>query len=88
LPAVHVDCDFKAPLRYGDVAQIDVTVTQIGTTSCTFAYDVRRANDGATVARVAHTCVVSDLNGIKKIPIPDDVRAVLERHSSVTTTSS
>jgi 4-hydroxybenzoyl-CoA thioesterase len=63
LPAVHVDADFHAPLRYGDLAQIDVTVTRIGTTSCTFQYDVHRARDGAHVARVTHTCVVSALAG-------------------------
>src|SRR5215831_9660029 len=50
LPAVRIEADFTAPLRYGDCAVIDVTAPHVGTTSCTLAYDVRRAADGARVA--------------------------------------
>jgi 4-hydroxybenzoyl-CoA thioesterase len=83
LPAVHVSCDFKSPLRYGDVARIDVSVVKVGTTSCTFRYDVARAKDGAHVATVTHTCVVSQLGAaMAKTSIPADVRAVLEAHLS------
>jgi 4-hydroxybenzoyl-CoA thioesterase len=38
LPAVHVECDFTSPLRYGDVARIDVTVDRVGRSSCAFRY--------------------------------------------------
>ena len=77
LPAVHVEADFKAPLTYGDVARIDVTVPHVGTTSCTLAYRVMRAKDDTLVATVKHVCVVSDLRALTKIAIPDDVRALL-----------
>ena len=82
-PAVHVEADFKLPLRYGDVARIGVSVAAIGTTSCTFRYDITRASDGAHAATIQHTCVLSDLRGLRKIPIPDDVRAILEKNRSL-----
>src|SRR5689334_17978744 len=32
-PAIHIEMDFMAPLRYGDVLDIRVTVPRIGATS-------------------------------------------------------
>jgi len=78
LPAVRVEADFHAPLRYGDAVRIDVTVPHVGTTSCTLVYNVARASDGARAATVKHVCVVSDLTRLAKVTIPDDVRAALE----------
>jgi 4-hydroxybenzoyl-CoA thioesterase len=78
LPAVRVEADFSAPLRYGDRVKIEVTVPHVGATSCTLAYNVMRATDGALAATVKHVCVVSDLTRLAKIAIPNDVRAVLE----------
>jgi 4-hydroxybenzoyl-CoA thioesterase len=80
VPAVHVECDFKAPLRYGDVARIETVVEKLGRTSVSFRYAISRASDRAAVASVLHICAVSDLVALKAIPIPDDVRAALERH--------
>ena|ERR1700722_14319626 len=80
VPAVHVECDFRAPLRYGDVARIETAVEKLGRTSVSFRYAISRASDGTPVASVLHVCAVSDLVALKAIPIPDDVRAALERH--------
>jgi 4-hydroxybenzoyl-CoA thioesterase len=82
VPAVHVDCDFKHPLRYGDVARIETTVAKIGRTSVTFRYALSRRADGLPIAVVTHVCAVSDLDRLKAIPIPDDIRAALERHAT------
>jgi len=80
VPAVHVECDFKAPLRYGDVARIETTVEKLGRTSVSFRYAISRASDRLPLASILHVCAVSDLTHLKAIPIPDDVRAALERH--------
>ncbi len=80
VPAVHVECDFTAPLRYGDVARIETRVEKLGRTSVRFRYAIARAGDGAKVATIVHVCAVSDLVALKAIPIPDDVRAALARH--------
>jgi 4-hydroxybenzoyl-CoA thioesterase len=79
LPAVHVEADYQAPLRYGDVLTIETTAAKVGNTSCTLAYRFLR-QDGIVAATVRHTCVLCDLESMQKIPIPADVRAILEAH--------
>lgn len=81
-PAVHVEADWVAPLRYGDEARIAVSVSKIGTTSCTFRYAITRAQDGANVATVNHVTVSTDLRTMTKVPLPPDVRTLLEAHAS------
>ncbi len=83
-PAVHVECDFKHPLRYGEVARIATTVERVGNKSCTFRYAITRASDGEAIATLKHVCAVSDLTSIRAIAIPDDVRAALEKHLTAT----
>lgn len=80
LPAVHVEIDFKAPLRYGDEARIEVTIPHVGRSSTKLRYAFVRARDSVPVAVALHTCAVSDLSIMKSIPIPDDMRALLEQH--------
>ncbi len=83
-PAVHVTADWKAPLRYGDVASIETSVAKIGTTSSTFRYVFTRMADGVHAATIEHVTVTSDLDTMTKLPIPDDCRALLEAHRSGT----
>jgi 4-hydroxybenzoyl-CoA thioesterase len=88
LPTVHVSSDFKSPLRYGDVARIEVRVSKIGKSSCRFSYAVYREKDGVLAATVEQTSVLTDLgfenapkeNTIRPIAIPDDIRALLTKH--------
>jgi 4-hydroxybenzoyl-CoA thioesterase len=80
MPAVRVEAEWKAPLRFGDVAHIGVVVEHVGTSSCTFRYEFVRARDGEKVAVIRHIVVLSDLTVLKSVKIPDDVRAILERH--------
>lgn len=81
-PAVHVEADWKAPLRYGDAMRIEVTVPHVGTTSCTFRYRFTRVGDGAEVASIEHVTVSSALDTMKKLPLPEDCRALLEAHAA------
>ena len=84
LPAVHIDIEFKKPLRYGDKVTVNLDVTKIGRTSVGLRYTILRAGDGAEVARINHVCVLSNLDSLHAlptpIPIPEDVRALLEQH--------
>ncbi len=79
-PAVHVEGDFTAPLRYGDTARIEVSVARVGETSCTFRYAITRASDGAAAAKIEHVTVSTALDTMQKVPLPADVRALLEAH--------
>jgi len=76
-PAVHTDCDYSAPLRYGDIVRVDTNVVRVGTTSVTFAFTLVRTRDEAVAAKITHVTVVCSLDTMEKTPIPDDVRAVL-----------
>lgn len=80
-PAVNVTASFKTPLRFGDVARIEVTVPRVGTTSSTLRYAFFRASDGAAVATVEHVVVTVALDTMKKMPVPDDIRALLRAHA-------
>jgi len=79
-PAVHLAMDCTAPLRYGDVARIDTTVAKVGRTSCAFRYLVTRAKDAVVTARIDHVVVSTDLVTMTKIPLPPEIRALLEAH--------
>lgn len=80
LPAVHLEADFRSPLRYGDVALIDASVVRVGTRSISLRYRVRRAGDGASCAELLHTVVTTDLEQARSCAMPDDVRQVAESH--------
>ena len=79
-PAVRLESDFEAPLRYGDVVDVDVKLAKVGGRSAVFRYELRRS-DGQRCATIHHTVVVTDLTAMKTCDMPADVREVLERHS-------
>lgn len=80
-PAVHAECDFKGPLRFGDTAEIDVRVAKLGARSTTFRYLVSRAADDAReralCAEGQVVCAVVDLARFVAVPVPERVVALL-----------
>jgi YbgC/YbaW family acyl-CoA thioester hydrolase len=74
---VKAECEFSAPLRFGDTAEIELAVSRMGTTSITFHYKIRRAEDGAAVAEGRVVCVVVDLARFVAVPAPSSVREML-----------
>lgn len=79
-PVVHVASDFHSPVRYGDTVRIETGVSKIGTTSVTFRHTFSNKKTGALVATVDHVAVTSRLDTLTKLPLPEDVRAILEKH--------
>ncbi len=77
-PAVHAEADFEKPVRFGDVLEVEVRVTRIGTKSATFEY--RGARDGvpACQGRIVVACMSMDT--YEGCPIPAKYRALFERH--------
>jgi hypothetical protein len=80
LPAVAVHSDFRAPLRYGDTAVVETSITRLGNRSLTLRYAFVRASDRVLTAEVHHTVVTTDLAAMKSCAMPDDVRRVAEAH--------
>jgi 4-hydroxybenzoyl-CoA thioesterase len=80
-PAVRAECEFKGPLRFGDTAEIEVSVTRLGAKSITFRYHVWRAADEvrerALSAEGLVVCAVVDLAKFVAIPVPERVVQLL-----------
>ena len=77
-PTVHVDCEFRQPLRYGDLLQISTTVPEIGNSSVLFVDEVRVGDDPEprVVARFRRVAV--NMKTLESEPVPDWIRARLE----------
>jgi 4-hydroxybenzoyl-CoA thioesterase len=82
IPTVHIDLDFKAPLRYGDVALIEVEVLRIGERSVTFRHTFKRKADGVVSAIAHHVVVTARISQVETVPVPEDMRKLLARHVS------
>lgn len=80
LPAVRVEADYRAPLRYGDVVRIETSCEKIGNKSAVLLYRMFRAGDSTLVAEIRHTVVTTSLDALKSCDMPQDVRAQLEAH--------
>ncbi len=80
VPTVHLETDFKSPLRYGDVARFEMAIERVGRTSLTFHHTIRRESDGIVAATVRHVVVMTEISTLTPIPVPDDIRVLLERY--------
>lgn len=76
-PAVRAECEFKAPLKFGDTAEIEVTVPRLGSKSITFRYRIYRSSDRALAAEGQVITAVVDLAKFVAVPIPEQVTRML-----------
>ena len=75
VPRVRYEVDYVARLWFRDRVQITLEVADVGRTSLTYAFTVRR--DAEVAARGRMVCVNSDPKGTGATAWPDDVRARL-----------
>ncbi len=80
LPAVRVEADYAAPVRYGQALRIETSIVRIGRRSATLRYRMHRVHDGVLSAELRHTVVTTDLVQLVSVPMPEDVRALLSAH--------
>lgn len=79
-PTVHIDADFKLPLKYGDRVAIELSVVRIGNRSLTCRYRATRARTGELCAVAQITTAVVDMNTFRPTRLADPIRAAFERH--------
>lgn len=79
-PTVHLEADYRQPVRYGQVLLIDVDVEHLGRSSIKFRYRFRADGAAAELFTARITTVYADLVGMTPLPVDPDVRAVLEQH--------
>jgi 4-hydroxybenzoyl-CoA thioesterase len=76
-PAVRAECDFKAPLKFGDTAEIEVSIPRLGAKSITFRYRIFRSGDRALCAEGQVITAVVDLAKFVAVAIPEHVEDML-----------
>jgi len=81
-PTVAIQSEFYAPLSYGDIAIVELSVIEIGTTSVKFGYDIRRKRDGTLCFHADIATVLVDLDSLKPTAIPAELREIFERYLS------
>ena len=70
LPAVHLEADFRRPLRYGDHLEVEVRVEAIGRTSLCWRFGLYRAGEADALADGRVVTVGLDLDAFEKREIP------------------
>ncbi len=79
---VHASADFHLPARMGERLAYAVAVERVGNTSLPLRITAHR--DGAEVLSASLVIVVTDLEAMVSIPIPDDIRAAVTRYRETT----
>ncbi len=73
-PTVAIQSEFSAPLRYGDIALVKLSIGKIGRSSAVFHYEIRRKKDSRLCFSAQITKVFMNLENKKVLAIPDDMR--------------
>jgi YbgC/YbaW family acyl-CoA thioester hydrolase len=81
-PTVTDFTEFIEPIRYGDVLEISVYISQVGRSSAVFEFRVHRKETGQLLAKSSQTKVAIDMDTWKPIEIPDRYREVFSRCSA------
>ena len=74
-PRLHISCDFSKPLRFNDVAEVELRVTEVGRTSQTHEVTIR--HDATEVAKAKIVTCYLDPDSGRPAPWPDDIRELL-----------
>ena len=80
LPTVHLETDFKRPLRYGDNIEVEVRVLALGSSSIKFGYRVFRQGEDTPRVTGHNITVCVDMETFQKTSIPDFLKECLEGH--------
>jgi len=81
LPMVKLDCEFKAPSRMGERLTLGLGVTKVGNSS--ISLQLSASAQGQLRVLSKQVLVTTSLDTNKSIPIPDDLRARLERCAAI-----
>ncbi len=80
-PTVHVECNFRRRLRYGDHIDMEVRVIRIGRSSIRWGYKGYRIGDPeGMIVEGANVTVCVRTDTFEKIDVPDWLRQGLEKH--------
>ena len=75
----RAECDFRSPVVVGDRVDVRLWVSHVGRSSFTLDYEIVHAGDGRMVATARTVIVTYDYAAGRSMPIPDDMRALLDQ---------
>ena len=79
-PMAHLEADFRDPLKFGDVLNVEVSVARLGRSSVTFRYRAFRGKSKRPAFEVLGTAVCVDMRSFKPKAVPARYRRLLEKH--------
>ncbi len=78
-PRVNVQCDYRAPLHFGDEVVVNLTLMRIGKSSLTWSFEIQDSQ--SAVAAEGSLVTVFVLGGKAGAVIPTEIRSRLESAS-------
>ena len=78
-PTVAIESSFSAPLVYGDVAIVELSVERMGKSSVTLSYEIHRKRDGVACFRAPITTILVSIDTMKPVPLSDEHRSLFKR---------
>lgn len=80
LPMIDVRCTFEVPLFYEDIITVRTTVDELSNKTIKLRYEVFRNDERTGNGYELRGWVESDENGIRAVPIPDEIRSILKEN--------
>jgi 4-hydroxybenzoyl-CoA thioesterase len=77
-PAVHTECDYRAPFRFGDLMDVELTLVRLGERSFTCRYDARVQGEDRVRVQARVVSVVCNMDTFESHPMPARLRKALE----------
>ena len=78
----RAECDYRAPVKFGESIEARVRVSQMGKSSFTMDYELVEPASGRVVGAAKPVQVSYDYEQGRARPIPDATRAAIERFES------
>jgi acyl-CoA thioester hydrolase len=74
----RAECDYRAPVHFGDELEVRMTVGDIGRSSFALGYEIIHVESGKVVATGKTVMVSYDYERGKSVPLSAEARALLE----------
>ncbi len=78
-PAVHTQCDYRAPFRFGEVMDVELIVSKIGRKSFTCTYKACVLGDDEVRVFASMVTATVNLDTFEAVEIPAPLRKALEQ---------
>tara|TARA_B100000941_G_C28335110_1_gene463678 strand:- start:254 stop:664 length:411 start_codon:yes stop_codon:yes gene_type:complete len=78
-PVVNIETNFLHPLRYGDIVSAHISISKVGTKSCTWQYDFyNQDEEHLWTSKQVTVCV--NMDSLESTEIPDWLSQGLSNH--------